>query len=84
MDLWRIQLRLRTGWSSEVIDAIRSKEEAEIYVKAGLKEKTVNGRPALVNPAIVGAKFQLPERMVEEAVRRLDEMVGLQQCRPHG
>ncbi len=63
---WKTELNLRTGWSSEIIDAIRSEEEAEIYVKAGLKEKTVNGRPALVTPAIVGRAFNCRKEWLKE------------------
>lgn len=46
----RIKLKERTGWSDAIVDAIRTKEEAEIYENAGLVEGEVNGKPALLQP----------------------------------
>lgn len=37
-------LQRQTGWSDTIFRAIGSEEEALIYMKAGLVEKTVNGR----------------------------------------
>lgn len=45
-------IRKRTGWSDEILDALGSKEEAEIYIKAGLKEMEINGRKCLVRSDI--------------------------------
>lgn len=42
------KLRELTGWSDEIIDAIGSWEEAEIYMKAGLKEVEINGKKCLI------------------------------------
>lgn len=50
----RIKLKERTGWSDAIVDAIRTKEEAEIYENAGLVEGEVNGKPALLQPDIKG------------------------------
>ncbi|MBD5313910.1 MAG: hypothetical protein HDS06_06800, partial [Bacteroides sp.] len=47
-------LQRQTGWSDAIFKAIGSKEEAMIYIKAGLVEKIVNGRPTLTNPTIDG------------------------------
>ena len=46
------QIREETGWSDEIIDAISSMEEYEVYKKAGLVEAEINGRPCLINPNI--------------------------------
>ncbi|MDE5758696.1 MAG: HNH/ENDO VII family nuclease, partial [Allobaculum sp.] len=46
----RIKLQERTGWSDAIVNAIRTKEEAEIYENAGLVEGEVNGKPALLQP----------------------------------
>ncbi len=46
------EIRKRTGWSDEILDALGSKEEAEIYIKAGLKEMEINGRKCLVRSDI--------------------------------
>lgn len=46
------KLRELTGWSDEIIDAIGSWEEAEIYMKAGLKEVEINGKKCLIREDI--------------------------------
>lgn len=46
------ELKEETGWSDEIIDAIHSKEEAEIYKKAGLKEAEINGKKCLIRDDI--------------------------------
>lgn len=48
----RTAIRIRTGWSDDVIAAIRSMDEARIYIRAGLKEKKIGGRTALVRSDI--------------------------------
>lgn len=55
--LEKTQLKLRTGWSSSIIDCIGSMAEAEIYVKARLKEAVVGGRLALVRTDIDWSAF---------------------------
>jgi len=51
------RLGLRTGWSSQILDNVGSVEEAEIYIKAGLKEATVGGRVALIRSDIDWSAF---------------------------
>ena len=51
------ELQKLTGWSDIIFQAIGSEAEARIYMKAGLVEKTVNGRQALTNPTIDGRAF---------------------------
>lgn len=46
------KLRELTGWSDEILDAIGSWEEAEIYMKAGLKEVEINGKKCLIRDDI--------------------------------
>lgn len=41
-----------TGWSDEIIEAIKSKEEYEIYKNAGLQEVEINGKKCLVRSDI--------------------------------
>ena len=50
----RIRIKERTGWSDEIVNAIRTKEEAEIYENAGLVEGKIGGRPALLQPDLEG------------------------------
>ena len=37
-----------TGWSDEIINAIGSREEYEVYKKAGLVEAEINGKKCLI------------------------------------
>ena len=48
------EIKEKTGWSDKIIDAIRTKEEAQIYMDAGLVEGEINGKPALIQPKIDG------------------------------
>lgn len=48
----KAKLRELTGWSDEILDAIGSWEEAEIYMKAGLKEIEINGKKCLIRDDI--------------------------------
>ena len=50
--LWRASLALKTGWSREIIQAITTKEEAEVYRTAGLYEGRVNVHHVLLNPIV--------------------------------
>ena len=68
----RIEIQGRTGWSDAILDALRSVEEAEIYIRAGLKEAVVNGRPALVNPHIVGEAFYSRAQWLKEKLSDYD------------
>jgi hypothetical protein len=45
-------IKEETGWSDEIIDAISSMEEYEIYKKADLEEKEINGKKCLVRKDI--------------------------------
>lgn len=46
------KLRELTGWSDEILDASGSWEEAEIYMKADLKEVEINGKKCLIRDDI--------------------------------
>ena len=54
-----------TGWSDTVVNAIQCEAEARIYIGAGLKETTVNGKPALIQPRI-DPNYQMPEWWIKE------------------
>ena len=47
------------GWSSAILDYICSKEEAEIYIKAGLKEAIIGGKPALIRQDIDWSDYSI-------------------------
>lgn len=51
----------KTGWSDKIVDAIRSKEEAQVYIDAGLVEGKVNSKPALFQPNIDGNECNEPK-----------------------
>lgn len=46
------RLREITGWSDEILNSIGSWDEAEIYMKAGLKEVEINGKKCLIREDI--------------------------------
>lgn len=48
----KAKIKELTGWSDKIIDAIGSMEEAEIYIKAGLKEVEINGKSCLIRDDI--------------------------------
>lgn len=48
-------IKEKTGWSDKIVDAIRSMDEAKIYMDAGLVEGEINGKPALIQPKIDGS-----------------------------
>ena len=55
------EIKEKTGWSDKIVDAIRTKEEAQIYIDAGLVEGEVNGKPALLQPKIDGKACNEPK-----------------------
>ena len=46
------KLKELTGWSDEILDSIGSWAEAEIYMKANLKEVEINGKKCLIREDI--------------------------------
>ena len=46
------KINKKTGWSDEVIEAIGSMEEYEVYKKAGLREAEINGKKCLIRDDI--------------------------------
>ena len=46
------EIKEKTGWSDEIINAMGSMEEAEIYMKAGLQEVEINGKKCLIRSDI--------------------------------
>lgn len=48
----KIELKKETNWSSNIIDNIRSTDEAEIYKSADLECKNINGKDCLVRKDI--------------------------------
>ena len=46
------RVRHKSGWSDRILQYIDSEEAAQIYIRAGLKEAIVGGRPALILGAL--------------------------------
>lgn len=53
------QIAHQTGWSDNVISHIRSVEEAAIYMKAGLVERNIGGRVALIREDINWSDYSI-------------------------
>ncbi len=60
------RLQRLTGWSDAILRAIGSEDEARIYIRAGLVERVVNGRPALINPSIDGRAYNCRKEWLKE------------------
>ena len=46
------EIKEKTGWSDEIIDAIGSMEEAQIYMDVGLQEVEIDGKKCLIRDDI--------------------------------
>lgn len=71
------RIKDETGWSDEIIDAIGSMEEYQIYKNAGLVEAEVNGKKCLIRTDInwdqVDEKGRTNRERVERGLSPLDE-----------
>lgn len=48
----RAEITSETNWSYSIVRYLRTREEAEWYIRCGLQEGVVNGRPALLQPKL--------------------------------
>lgn len=60
------EIKMLTGWSDSITKYIHSKEEAYIYITAGLKERLIGGRPALVRNDIDWSAFNCRQEWLKE------------------
>ena len=51
------RVRHKSGWSDRILQYIDSEDEAQIYIRAGLKEAIVGARPALIRTDIDWSAF---------------------------
>jgi hypothetical protein len=65
MENWKQKIKMCTGWSDAIITALHSEEEAQVYIHAGLVEKIVNGKSALVQQSI-DPNYVMPEWWIRE------------------
>lgn len=66
---WRDRIRRKTGWSDEIILNLSSESEALIYIDAGLKERNIAGRPALIQPNIKGKSFNCRKEWLKTTLK---------------
>ena len=57
-----------SGWSNEIVDSMRSKEEYEIYKNAGLKESEVDGKKCLIREDIDWAQKDVDNHTNRERI----------------
>ena len=60
------QIKERTGWSDAIVRFLHSREEAEVYIKAGLVERRIGGRAALVRTDIDWRAFNCRQEWLKE------------------
>ena len=60
------EIKERTGWSDAIVRFLYSREEAEVYIKAGLVERRIGGRAALVRTDIDWSAFNCRQEWLKE------------------
>lgn len=55
------EIKENMRWSDTIVDSIRTMDEAQIYMDAGLQEGEVNGKPTLLQPKIDGKACNEPK-----------------------
>lgn len=55
------EIKENMRWSDTIVDSIRTMDEAQIYIDAGLQEGEVNGKPTLLQPKIDGKACNEPK-----------------------
>lgn len=79
----RIIIKILTGWSNEIVNAIGSWKEYKIYKKAGLVQAEINGKKCLIKPDIdmeqksinpfTGEEMTNAERIIKKRLAPLDK-----------
>ena len=60
------QIKERTGWSDDIVRLLNSREEAEVYIGAGLVERRLRGRAALVRPDLGWSAFHCRQEWLKQ------------------
>ena len=60
------QIKERTGWSDDIVRFLHSREEAEVYIGAGLVERRIGGRTALVRTDIDWRAFNCRQEWLRQ------------------
>ena len=66
MEDFRQQIKKRTGWSDDIVRFLHSPEEAEVYISAGLVERRIGGRAALVRKDIDWSAFNCRKEWLKQ------------------
>lgn len=66
----RAEIKEKTGWSDDVLDNINSMEEADIYLKAGLREAEIGGKKCLIRGDIDWEQKDEKGRTNSERIQR--------------
>ena len=69
---WQEKVHLQTGWSLDLINQMNSEEEARIYMRAGLQERIIGGRKALVRWNIDWAAFNCQQEWLKSKLTDYD------------
>lgn len=70
---WQEKVHLQTGWSlDDLIMKMNSEEEARIYIRAGLQERIIGGRKALVRRDIDWAAFNCRQEWLKSKLTDYD------------
>ena len=66
MHKFQQQIKERTGWSDAIVRFLHSREEAEVYIRAGLVERRIGGRAALVRTDIDWSAFNCRQEWLKQ------------------
>ena len=60
------EIKERTGWSDDIVRFLHSREEAEVYIGAGLVERRIGDRAALVRTDIDWRAFNCRQEWLKQ------------------
>ena len=66
MKYFQQQIKERTGWSDDIVRFLHSPEEAEVYIGAGLGERRIGDRAALVRTDIDWRAFNCRQEWLKQ------------------
>ena len=66
MSNFQQQIKERTGWSDAIVRFLHSREEAEVYIRAGLVERRIGGRATLVRTDIDWSAFNCRQEWLKQ------------------
>lgn len=66
MKYFQQQIKERTGWSDDIVRFLHSPEEAEVYIGAGLVERRIGDRAALVRTDIDWSAFNCRQEWLKQ------------------